>query len=78
MGECLISRRGGEAYKLPILNASYPKDVTAIASANGTASFSIAIEEHGKPTDYTYQWYVNGKAVSGAINANYTMKTTAA
>lgn len=65
-------------YVSPILNSSYPKDITTIASASGTASFSIAIEEHGKPTDYTYQWYVNNKAVSGAINANYTMQTTAA
>ena len=76
MGECLISRRGGEAYKLPILDTNYPQDVTVMATPDGTASFSIAIAEHGKPTNYTYQWYVNGEAVSGAINANYTKNTT--
>ena len=78
MGECFISRRGGgEAYKLPILDTNYPQDISVMATPNGIASFSIAIAEHGKPTDYTYQWYVNGEAVSGAINANYSMNATA-
>ena len=78
MGECFISRRGGgEAYMLPILDTNYPQDVSVMAKPNGVASFSIAISEHGKPTNYTYQWYVNGKAVSGAINANYSMNATA-
>jgi hypothetical protein len=76
MGECLISRRGGEAYQLPILDTNYPQDIAVMATPDGTASFSIAISEYGKPVDYTYQWYVNGEAVSGAINANYTMNTT--
>jgi hypothetical protein len=78
MGECFISRRGGgEAYMLPILDTNYPQDVSVMAKPNGVASFSIAISEHGKPTNYTYQWYVNGKAVSGAINANFTKHATA-
>ena len=33
MGECLIVRRGGESYELPVLSASYPKDVTVTAAA---------------------------------------------
>ena len=77
MGECLISRRGGEAYKLPILDTIYPQDKTVTASSDGTVSFFVSISEHGKPTDYKYQWYVNGSAVEGAINVNYIMNATA-
>lgn len=77
MGECLISRRGGEAYKLPILNPSYPQDITAKASATGTVSFSVAISEDGKPAEYTYQWYVNGSAVSGATGKSYVRNVSA-
>lgn len=77
MGECLISRRGGEVYKLPTLNPSYPADITKVAAINSTATFSISITEDGKPAQYSYQWYVNGTAVAGAINPSYTMNTTA-
>lgn len=78
MGECLISRRGGEAYTLPILNASYPQDVTVTASTGGTSGFSVSISEHGRPVEYTYQWYVNGSAVSGATSSTYTRSTVQA
>ena len=54
MGECFISRRGGEAYKLPILDANYPQDISVVASTNGSVSFSTIISEHGKPSEYTY------------------------
>lgn len=77
MGECFISRRGGNSYKKPTLDDRYPEDVTVFADAHGSASFSISIVEHGKPEEYSYQWYVNGQAVIGAINSNYTMITTA-
>lgn len=76
MGECFISRRGGESYQLPVLDASYPQDVTIIASADATAVFSVLISEPGKPAEYTYQWYVNGVAKSGAISASYATDTT--
>lgn len=76
MGECLISRRGGEAYKLPVLDASYPKDVTVVASSNGIAAFSVQISENGKPAEYTYKWYVNGVEIA-ATTASYTRNTTA-
>ena len=61
---------------MPILDTNYPQDITVKATADGIASFAAAISEHGKPTNYTYQWYVNGVAVSGAINPNYTINTT--
>lgn len=54
MGECLISRRGGEVSKLPTLNPDYPADITKIAAANSTATFSVSILEHGKPEQYSY------------------------
>lgn len=76
MGECLIRRRNGNIYELPVLNASYPQDKTVNASSGGTATFSVQISEHGKPAEYTYQWYVNGSAVNGATSTNYTRSTT--
>lgn len=73
MGECLIVRRGGESYELPVLDASYPKDVTVTAAANGSASFSVSITTPGRPAEYTYQWYKNGEAVSGGTAASLTL-----
>lgn len=74
MGECLITRRGGESYELPVLNANYPQDVnlTVIKGDTASATFNVSIETAGKPAEYTYQWYVNGSAVSGATGASYT------
>lgn len=82
MGECLIMRRGGETYKLPVLNASYPKDVTTTVIKGNTtsATFTVNISEAGNPATYTYQWYVNGSKVSGATSSSYTrsdLSTTA-
>ena len=73
MGECLIVRRGGEFYELPVLSASYPKDVTVTAAAGASASFSISITTPGRPAEYTYQWYRNGAAVSGGTAASLTL-----
>ena len=73
MGECLIVRRGGESYELPVLDASYPKDAAVTASPGGSASFSVHITTPGRPAEYTYQWYKNGAAVSGANAATLTL-----
>lgn len=60
--------------KLMVLDPSYPKDVsTTVIKGNTTsATFSVVITEPGSPDEYTYQWYVNGSAVSGANSASYT------
>lgn len=73
MGECLIVRRGGESYELPVLDASCPKDVTVTAAPGASASFSVSITTPGRPAEYTYQWYKNGAAISGATGAALTL-----
>lgn len=73
MGECLIVRRGGQAYKLPVLNPAYPQDVTIVASANGSATFGVAISEPGNPAEYTYKWYMGGSVIAGATGASVTI-----
>lgn len=73
MGECLIVRRGGQAYKLPVLSENYPQDVTLVASANGSATFSVQITEPGSPAEYTYKWYKGGNLVSGATGSTLNL-----
>lgn len=72
MGEAFITRRGGEFYELPVLNSSYPADVSIMESASASATFSVTIDTAGKPNEYVYQWYVNGAEVSGATSSSYT------
>lgn len=57
---------------VPVLNASYPADVTLNDGSTTSATFKVQIDTAGNPTSYTYQWYVNGEAVSGATSASYT------
>ena len=60
--------------KLMVLNPEFPKDVTTtvIRGQTASATFETQILEHGKPAEYTYQWYVNGNAVEGATGESYT------
>ena len=75
MGECLITRRGGEVKKVPILHSSYPEDVTVsvVDSSAKTVYFTVNISEPGNPHIYTYQWYVAGLAVEGATEATFVL-----
>lgn len=79
---CEVTNKGGVAqsriatlsvtqYYTPKLNSSYPANVTG-KEVGGSATFKVEIEEAGNPTEYTYQWYVNDSAVSGATGASYT------
>lgn len=56
--------------RLPVLNESYPQNVSVTVAKSGT--FEVKISKAGYPSSYTYQWYVNDKAVSGATKASYT------
>ena len=67
MGECLLLRRGGEIKKLPVLNASYPANVTNWQGEQAT--FKVEISTAGVPAKYTYQWYRDGAKWTGATNA---------
>ena len=56
--------------KIMQLNPEYPKDVT-MKSTDGAAVFKTEIAKHGRPDEYTYQWYVNGAAVAEANYEEY-------
>lgn len=73
MGECFIVRRGGQTYQLPVLNEAYPQDVTVVASASGSASFTVQISQPGTPAEYTYKWYQNGSAIADATGSSVTL-----
>lgn len=61
-----------EFVRLPVLNSSYPENVTLSDNNTTSATFKVQIATAGVPASYTYQWYVNGTAVSGATSATYT------
>ena len=73
MGECLIVRRGGESYELPVLSASLPADVSLVEAAGASASFSIQIQTPGRPAEYAFQWYLDGAAIPGATGLSCTV-----
>ncbi len=56
----------------PVLNASYPADVNVVQASGASATFKVEIATAGIPAEYSYQWYVNGSAVSGATGSSYT------
>ena len=67
MAECLLLKSGGQTKKLPVLNPSYPANVTNWQGEQAT--FRVEIATAGVPAEYTYQWYRDG--------AKWTEATTA-
>ena len=63
---------GGALKKVPVLNEAYPQDVS-VNEVGTSVSFSVLVAEAGSPNEYTYQWYYDGVAITGAIEAGYTM-----
>lgn len=60
-----------EQYTKPTLNSSYPANVTQMEK-DGSTTFKVVIATAGNPASYTYQWYWNGSAVSGATSSSYS------
>lgn len=65
----------GRARTTPTLNASYPANATIVKGKSVTCEVRISTD--GYPSDYSYQWYKNGSAVSGATSSTYTFTPTA-
>lgn len=77
MGECINLRRGGLRRALPVLDKSYPKAATVMRSG-GEVTLEVKITTPGVPDKYTYQWYKDGAAISGATNSTYKFSTNIA
>ena len=76
MGEGINLRRGGKPKKLPILNPNLPAN--ASVEYMGGATFNVEIVTPGYPEEYTYQWYKNGSAISGATETSYSVSSQTA
>lgn len=63
----------GAGKKLPVLNPSFPADTSVTSGTN--AVFRVLIDQEGMPSQYTYQWYVDGSPVPGATASEYTRDT---
>ncbi len=63
-----------ETKGLPVLDAALPADITV--AATNSATFKVCIVKDGTPKEYTYQWYEDGKAISGATSDTYVRSTT--
>lgn len=81
---CVVTNKAGAVtsrtatltvQKAPVLNGSYPANATVVKHTAVTSKVSVSTD--GYPTSYTYQWYKNGSAVSGATGSSYTFTPTA-
>lgn len=61
--------------KIPVMNAGYPEDLSVTIKTGETTypQFQAVISQDGRPKTYTYQWYLDGTAISGATSATYTV-----
>lgn len=69
-----LTANSGKPKKLPVLNASYPANTSP--NIHKSTGFRVVIAEDGYPAEYSYQWYKNGVAISGATGSTYTYKPT--
>lgn len=70
----IFNMNSGIGKKVPILDESYPENVTN--NIGDVATFEVKIKEEGKPAAYTYQWYVNDNAVAGGNEPKFTYSPT--
>ena len=75
MAECLLLKSGGQTKKLPVLNASYPANVTCWHGEQAT--FKVEIATPGVPAEYTYQWYRDGAKWTEATTATVSWSSAA-
>lgn len=59
---------------LPKLDSTKPENASCYLGESKT--LEVVISEHGYPKEYTYQWYQNGSAISGATSPSYAYKPT--
>lgn len=64
----------GKPYKLPVLNASYPANVSVKydSGSSTSATFKVVVETVGYPESHSYQWYCDGSPISNATSSTYT------
>ena len=60
---------------LPVLDDTQPTDAKAVPGAMHT--LSVVMTTPGSPDTYTYQWYKNGAAISGATAATLEVTSSA-
>lgn len=79
---CVVSNSAGSAtsrtatvkrYYTPTLDSRYPADVSFVPGTSVT--LSAVISSAGDPASYTYQWYMNGSAISGATGSSLTVSS---
>ena len=58
---------------VPVLNSGLPNDISA--TPNTSVTLSVEIATAGNPNSYTYQWYKNGVAISGATSSTLNITT---
>ena len=65
-----LTANSGKPYKVPVLDSGYPANAAVVIQNSVTCKVVIATA--GNPANYTYQWYKDGSAVSGATTDTYT------
>ena len=83
---CVVSNTSGQTvttrtatvgcYAKPVLDAAYPVDKSMIPGESVTLEVRIATA--GNPASYTYQWYKDGAAVSGATASTLVVNASGA